>query len=77
MVAHQSVATLGVERPAVEGDDSGGLLSPVLKCVQAEGRDGGGVGISEDAEDATLLAKGFGFEVAQRSILKPERPVTP
>ncbi len=75
VVAHEPVPALRVEGAPVEGDDAGRFLAPVLQGVQAERRDGGGVRVAEDAEDAALLAKGFGFEVAQRSILKTKRPV--
>ena len=61
VVADQAHAALGVEALAVEGDDAGGLLAAVLKGVQAERGDGGGVGVAEDAEHAALLAQAIGI----------------
>ena len=57
VVADEAEAALGVETLAVEGDDAGGLLAAVLQGVQAERGDGGGVGVTEDAEHAAFLAQ--------------------
>ena len=46
-----------VELRAVEGDDAGRLLAAMLERVQAEGGQGGGVRMAEDAEDAALLVE--------------------
>src|SRR5436190_888651 len=57
-VAYQSLALMGVEDGAfVEGDDAGGLLAAMLQGVQAERRQGGGVGGVPDAEDAAFLVE--------------------
>src|ERR1700709_478590 len=42
---------------AIEGDDAGGFLAAMLQSVQSECGDGGGFGVAEDAEYATLLAQ--------------------
>ena len=52
-----------MEALAVEGDDAGGFLAAVLKRVQAERGDRGGVGMAEDAEDAALLAQPVAINV--------------
>src|SRR5262249_36009380 len=49
--------------PAIEADDAGSLLAPMLECVQAERGNGGGLRMPQKAEDATLLAQGIGIEV--------------
>ena len=46
-----------MEAVAVEGDDAGGLLAAMLQRMQPKRGQGGGVGLSEDAEDAALLAQ--------------------
>ena len=48
---------------AVEGDDAGRLLAAMLQGVQAERRDGRGVRMAEDAEDAAFLAQRVAVEV--------------
>ncbi len=48
---------------AIEGDDAGCLLAAMLKRVQAERCDGGGVRMTEDTEDATLLAQAVGVGI--------------
>jgi hypothetical protein len=57
MVADEAKAALGIEAPAVEGDDAGGFLSAVLQRVQAERGDCGGLGMAENAENAAFLAQ--------------------
>ena len=57
VVADQAERAVGVELLAVEGDDPRRLLTPVLQGVQAEGRVGGGIGASEDAEDTAFLVQ--------------------
>ena len=57
VVADEAEAALGMELPAVVGDDAGGFLAAMLERVQAERGDGGGIGVAEDAEDAALLAQ--------------------
>ena len=56
-IADEAHAPFGMEARAVIGDDAGCLLSAMLECVQAERRDGGGVGMAEDAEDPAFLAQ--------------------
>ena len=68
-VADEAEATLGMKPVAVIADDAGGFLAAMLKGVEAERGDGGGVGMAEDAEDAAFLAERVavhvGIEVAQ------------
>jgi hypothetical protein len=52
-----------VEALAVKGDDAGGLLAAVLKRVEAQRGDGGGVGMAEDAEHAALFAESVGVRI--------------
>ena len=42
---------------AVEADDAGGFLAAMLERMQAERGQGRGIGMTEDAEDAALLAQ--------------------
>jgi hypothetical protein len=46
-----------MEPNAVESDDAGGLLAAMLQRMQPERGNGGGVGVIENAEDATLFAQ--------------------
>ena len=70
-VADQAEAPFGVETFAVEGDDAGGFLAAMLKRMQAERGDGGGVGMAEDAEHAAFLAQavGIGIELASAEVV--------
>ena len=52
-----------MEALAVVGDDAGGFLAAVLKRVQAERGDGGGVRMPEDAEDAAFFAQAVGIGI--------------
>ena len=63
VVADEAHAALGMEALAVEGDDAGRFLAAMLQRVQAERRDGGGVGMAEDAEHAALLAQPVVVEI--------------
>ncbi len=56
-IADEAGPTLGVEDGPVEGDDAGRLLAAMLKGVEPERDDGGGVGMAEDTEDAAFLAQ--------------------
>ena len=56
-VADEAELALGMEDVAVEGDDAGRFLAAMLQGVQAERRDGGGIRMAEDAEDAAFLAQ--------------------
>ena len=69
VVADQAHAAFGVEALAVEGDDAGGLLAAVLQRVQAEGCDGGGVGMAEDAEHAAFLAQPVAVQIEQSGLV--------
>ena len=57
VVADETKTPLQMKAFAVIGDDARGLLAAVLERVQAEGGDGGGVLVIEDAEHAALLAQ--------------------
>ena len=74
MIADEPVPPLGMELPPIEGADAGRFLAAMLKGMEAERRDGGGVGMTEDAEDAAFLAEGLGFEIAHWSILARGHP---
>ena len=65
-VADQAEAPLGMETPAVEGDDAGRLLAAMLERVQAERRQGCGIVMAEDAEDAAFLAQLVTVEIEVR-----------
>src|SRR3984893_2032546 len=56
-VADEAEPALRMEAGAVVGDDARRLLAAVLKRVQAERGDGGGVGVAVDAEHAAFLAQ--------------------
>ena len=56
-VADEAEAALGMEPATVIADDARRLLAAVLQGVQAERCDGGGVGVSIDAEHAAFLAQ--------------------
>ena len=64
IVAHQTELALGVESRAIEADDAGCFLAPVLERVQAECGDRGGVGVPENTEHPTLLARSIGIKIA-------------
>ena len=66
-VPYEAEAPLGMETLAVEGDDTGCLLAPVLERVQAERRQRRRIGVSEDADDAALLTQTVGIRV-ERSL---------
>ena len=63
MVADQPEAAFGLETPAVERDDAGRFLAAMLQGVQAERGDRGGVGVTEDAEDAAFLTQPVAVEI--------------
>jgi len=69
MVADQPDAALGMEMAAVEADDAGSLLAPMLERMQAERGQRRGVGMVEDAEDAALLVQLVLFEPGQCGLL--------
>src|SRR5665648_116228 len=68
VVADKPEAALGVKVFAIEGDDAGGFLAPMLERVQAERSQGGGVGMVEDPENAALLVQPVFLEPAQVGI---------
>ena len=63
VIADQALPPFALEPAAVEGDDPGRFLAAVLKRVQAERGDRGGVGMPEDAENAAFLAQAIGVEI--------------
>ena len=68
-VADEAQRPLGMEALAVEGDDAGGFLAAMLQRVQAERRDGGGIRVAEDAEDAAFLAQPVAVEIEEAVIV--------
>ena len=62
-VADETKPALGMKSLAIKGDDAGCLLAAMLKRVQAERCNGGGVRMTEDAEDATFLAQAVGVGI--------------
>src|SRR6185437_3532243 len=64
-VADEAEPALEMEARAVERDDAGRLLAAVLQGVQAERRDGRGVGMAENAEDAAFLAQPVAVKVEE------------
>ncbi len=67
-VADETQPPLAVKAGAVEGDDAGGLLAAVLQGVQSERGDGGGFGMTEDAEHAAFLAQRVAFQIGVQQI---------
>jgi hypothetical protein len=55
VVADQPEVALDAELLAVKADDARRLLTPMLERVQAESRQGGGVRMAENAENAALF----------------------
>ena len=66
MVADQALPALRMEPRAVEGDDARRLLAAMLQGVQPQRGDRGGVGMSENAENAALLAQPVVVEIQSR-----------
>ena len=60
MIADEAEPTFRVEALAVERDDAGGLLAPVLQRMQAKRGDRCRIGMAEDAEHAAFLAQAIG-----------------
>ena len=73
-IADQSEAALGMKTFAVEGDDAGGLLAAMLQGVQAERRDRGGVGMTENAEYAAFFPRAVVFEIEKARFCHGHRP---
>src|SRR5262249_38994930 len=63
VVADEPHPALGMEPPAIEGDDPGRLLAAVLEGVQAERRDRGRVRVPEYAEYAALFAQPIAVKI--------------
>jgi len=57
MIADQPLAPFRVEPDAVEGDDAGRFLPAMLEGMQAERDNRRRIRMTEDAEDAALLAQ--------------------
>ena len=64
-VTDEPKAAFRMEALAIEGDDAGGLLAPVLQRMQTERRDGRGVGMAENAEDAAFFAQPVSVEIGE------------
>ncbi len=62
-IADETKPALGMKSLAIEGDNAGCFLAAMLKCVQAERCDGSSVRVTENAEDATLLAQAVGIGI--------------
>ena len=62
VVADEADAALGVELLAVETDDTGCFLAPVLEGVQAESGQGRGIGVIEDAKNAAFFMQLIAIE---------------
>src|SRR5512138_2943297 len=62
-IADEAKPAFGMESLAIERDDSGRLLAAVLKRVQAESCDRGGVRMTKNAEDTALLAQAVGVGI--------------
>ena len=62
-IADETKPALGMKSLAIERNDAGCLLAAMLKRVQAERCNGGGVRMTENAEDATLLAQAVGVGI--------------
>ena len=65
-VADEAETTLGMETAAVIGDDAGRFLAAVLQGVEAERGDRRGIGMTEDAKNAALLAQPVRIQVQRR-----------
>ena len=72
-IADQPEPALGVEAGAVERDDAGCFLTAVLQGVQAQRRDRGSVGVTENTEYAAFFAQPVGVEVEERSFCHDHR----
>ena len=52
-----------MEALAVEGDDAGGFLAAVLKCVETQCSDGSGFRVAEYAEDTAFFAQPISIKI--------------
>jgi hypothetical protein len=62
-ITDETKPAFGMKSLAIEGNDAGCLLAAMLKRVQAERCDGSSVRMTENAEDATLLAQAVGVGI--------------
>src|SRR6516164_433890 len=62
-VGHEAEAPLGMKPGAVESDDASRLLAAMLQSMQPQRRDRGGLRMTENAEDAALLAEPVAVEI--------------
>src|SRR4029450_4191553 len=65
VVADEAYTPLGMKMVAVETNDAGRLLAPMLERMQAERSQRRGVGMIEDAEDAALFMQPVLLEPGQ------------
>ncbi len=56
-IANQAEVALGHELPAIETDDSGGFLTPMLQRMQAQRGQGAGIFVPEDPKHAAFLVQ--------------------
>ena len=69
VVADQAHPAFGMKVAAVEADDAGRFLAPMLERMKAERRERRGVGMIEDTKDAARLVQPVVFEPAHRGLL--------
>jgi hypothetical protein len=55
MITDKAEPALGMEMMTIEADDAGRFLAAMLERVQSKGREGRGIGMVKDAENAALL----------------------
>src|SRR5207248_8284619 len=63
-IADQAEPPFTVKPGPVEGYNTGGLLAPMLQRMQSQRGDGGGFGMTEDAEHAAFLPQRVPFQIA-------------
>ena len=63
-----------MEALAVERDDAGGFLTAVLQRMQAERRDSGGVGMTEDSEYSAFFAEPVRVKIEEVGFSHEFRP---
>jgi hypothetical protein len=69
VVADEAEAPLGMKPFPVEGDDACAFLAAMLEGVEAERRQGRGVRMIEDAENAAFFMEPIGFEPIRRRLM--------
>ena len=65
MVPDEAHAAFGMEVFAIKADNAGRFLAAVLKRMETERRQRGGVGMIKDAENPTFLVEPVLFEPAE------------